>query len=203
MKVIVVTGGIGSGKSAVCRIMNKRYGFPVYEADTKVKSLYLTHPSLLDDIESALGDRFRNDDGDFVPAMLAKKIFSDRRALLAVEGLVFPALMDDFRIFCITHPESRAVIFESATILEKPQFDGFGDFTVLVNAPYEVRLKRSLERDSSSQQEIMRRMDNQQLMNRLSSGEIDERVDYTVVNDSTFHDLETKINELVRKIAIT
>ena len=203
MKVIVVTGGIGSGKSAVCRIMNKRYGFPVYEADTKVKSLYLTHPSLLDDIESALGDRFRNEDGDFVPAMLAKKIFSDRQALLAVEGLVFPALMDDFRIFCMTHSESGAVIFESATILEKPQFEGFVDITVLVDAPYEVRLKRSLERDSSSQLEIMRRMDNQKLMNRLSSGEIDERVDYTVVNDSTLQDLEAKINELVRKMSIT
>ena len=50
MKVLIVTGGIGSGKSSACRFLEKEYGWPVYSADSKVKDLYVTSPSLLDSI---------------------------------------------------------------------------------------------------------------------------------------------------------
>ena len=73
MRVLIVTGGIGSGKSTVCSMLSNDYGYPVYEADRRVKDLYLEHPSLLADIEEALGECFRNDDGVFQPARLANR----------------------------------------------------------------------------------------------------------------------------------
>ena len=76
MKTLVITGGIGSGKSEVCRIL-ERYGVVArYDADARVKALYSAHPTLLDDIEKALECRLRNDDGCFVPSLLSARIFS-------------------------------------------------------------------------------------------------------------------------------
>ena len=71
MKVLVITGGIGSGKSMACRYLHSQYGWPVYEADTRVKELYASHPTLLSDIEAALGTDLRDADGVFNPKILA------------------------------------------------------------------------------------------------------------------------------------
>ena len=146
MKVVVVTGGIGSGKSAVCRIMYDKGWTAQYNADSRVKALYVEKVGLLESLETSLGCVLRDEDGTFKPHLLAKVIFSDREALKKVEALVFPALLEDFDIFRKANAEADVIIFESATILEKPQFDGFGDVTVLVDAPLQTRLEREVEK---------------------------------------------------------
>lgn len=107
---ILLTGGIGSGKSSVRRIL-ERMGVPCYDADSVVKGFYevplesesehLTSdtaekPFLLPEIEAALGLSFRKSDGSFDSRKLADAIFSDSVRLKAVEGIVFPALATDF-----------------------------------------------------------------------------------------------------------
>ena len=107
---ILLTGGIGSGKSSVRRIL-ERMGVPCYDADSAVKGFYevplesesehLTSdtaekPFLLPEIEAALGLSFRKSDGSFDSRKLADAIFSDPVRLKTVEGIVFPALATDF-----------------------------------------------------------------------------------------------------------
>ena len=197
MKVVVVTGGIGSGKSEVCRILSEMGLDLQYDADDRVKRLYSEHPSLLDDIESQIGCKLRDDAGMFVPSRLAERIFADADALNIVESLVFPALMDDFRQFCTMNYGHAYVIFESATILEKPQFDGFGDVVILVDAPFDVRLKRACIRDNADRDKVLARMSNQKLMNLLSEGLTDPRIDAVIMNDGTVEDLEAKVRKMV------
>lgn len=197
MRTIVVTGGIGSGKSAVCRILRERYGLAVYEADAAVKRLYGSHPHLLDSIGEALGTDLRDGAGDFVPGLLAERIFSDREALDMVENLVFPALKEDFAAFAGLHRTDPYVVFESATVLEKRQFDGFGDVVVLVDAPFEVRLARAVSRDSASEESVRLRMSRQSLMNALSEGMTDPRIDYVIVNDGTLSHLEHQVSVMM------
>ena len=192
MKVLVVTGGIGSGKSEVCRLMADMGLDLQYDADRRVKMLYDVHPGLLADIESALGCGLRDADGKFVPSLLAERIFTDRDALNKVENLVFPALMEDFETFCTDHPDRKIVVFESATILEKPQFDGFGDFVILVDAPFDLRLSRACSRDNKDKEAVMTRMSNQTLMNSLSDGGSDPRIDAVIMNDGTKAELRIK-----------
>ena len=197
MKVVVVTGGIGSGKSEVCRILSEMGLDLQYDADDRVKRLYSEHPSLLYDIESQIGCKLRDDAGMFVPSRLAERIFADADALKLVESLVFPALMDDFKEFCTINPGHEFVIFESATILEKPQFDGFGDVVILVDAPFGVRLKRACVRDNADRDKVLARMSNQKLMNLLSEGLTDPRIDAVIMNDGTVEDLEAKVRKMV------
>lgn len=119
---VLLTGGIGSGKSAVRRIL-EGFGVPCYDADTAVKAFYAVpladggaaigrahgtgcpdavtlsafgKPFLLPEIESSLGQSFRRQDGSFDSRKLAETIFRNSARLKTVEGIVFPALAADF-----------------------------------------------------------------------------------------------------------
>lgn len=199
MTVLVITGGIGSGKSEVCRILKDMGISAQYDADSRAKALYLDHPTLLSDIEDRLGESFRDEEGRFVPSLLAGRIFTDADALATVEELLFPVMLDDFNRFAGECGED-IVVFESATILEKPQFEGFGDKVILVDAPFEVRLGRACARDRASEDAILARMSRQRLMNELSDGLKDPRVDYVISNNGTYDDLKTSITEILKTL---
>lgn len=189
MDILVVTGGIGSGKSEVCRILQQEFGCGLYNADRSVKRLYETHPTLLDRIEKLTGSMLRDDEGRFVPSLLSGKIFSDRELLAKVEELVFPALTEDFMSWSEKYADDRFVVFESATILEKPQLSGFGDKVILVDAPIGLRLERACRRDSSTREEVSRRMMNQKMMNDISEGRVRPEADAVILNVGTLDEL--------------
>lgn len=112
MEILVITGGIGSGKSEVCRILQQTYGCGVYNADQRVKMLYDTHHTLLNDIEHMLGESLRGEDGKFIPSRLSARIFSDKDVLRQVEELVFPALTEDFEKWAKAYADDRFAVFE-------------------------------------------------------------------------------------------
>ncbi len=200
MKVLAVTGGIGSGKSEVCRILAENGLILQYNADSRAKALYLECPGLLDEIEKTLGCQFRDEDGTFVPSRLAAVIFSDGAALEKVEALLFPEMIRDFHRVMAEAAEDQIVVFESATFLEKKQFDGFADIVLLVDAPFEMRLERACRRDGASREAIMARMKSQKLMNELSEGHEDPRISYKVLNDGTTQELEQKVLRVLTQI---
>lgn len=202
MRILVVTGGIGSGKSLVCRKLMECYGIPVYEADRKVKMLYAESPSMLDDIEHALGVRLRDENGCFVPALLADIIFTDKDALSKVEQIIFPYLIEDFNQWA-GETECEVVAFESATVLEKSQFEGFGDIVLLIDAPQSLRLSRVSQRDALDDSKVLERMSAQPLMNAISGGALCERVDHVIINDSGVAVLEEKIGQFIEKYGLT
>ena len=197
MKVLIVTGGIGSGKSTVCSMLSKDYGYPVYEADRRVKELYLEHPSLLADIEVALGESFRNEEGVFQPAGLAARIFSDKSELMKVESLVFPVLTEDFFMWKEANSDKDCVVLESATILEKPSLLGLGDYVLVVDAPLQMRIERAAGRDSVSEELVRTRVENQTLMNEISAGHIPDTVDFVIKNDSDVDTLAGRLKAFV------
>ena len=98
--ILIVTGGIGSGKSEVCRILRDSFGYRIYEADRKAKELYCRFPDLIERIEKALDCRIRTEYGEFAPSLLAERIFTDKEALAEVENILFTYLLKDFDEFC-------------------------------------------------------------------------------------------------------
>ena len=174
MMVVVITGGIGSGKSLVCRILNEEFGWPVYNADSRVKQLY--------------------------DSKLAQRIFSDNEALLQVESLVFPCLTLDFNEWKQMNSQSEYQVLESATILEKPQLRTMGDIFLLINAPINVRANRVMTRDGMSADKVTARLASQPLMNLYSEIGNVTGVDYSICNDSSVEDLRKSVADFVRRI---
>lgn len=197
MRVLIVTGGIGSGKSTVCSMLSKDYGYPVYEADRRVKELYLEHPRLLTDIEKALGDTFRNEDGEFQPSRLASRIFSRKEDLLKVESLVFPVLMEDFDDWKKKNADNDYLVLESATILEKPSLLGLGDLIMVVDAPVQMRIDRAISRDGVPEMAVRERVAAQKLMNEISEGQIPGNIDFVIKNDGDIAILAERLKAFV------
>ena len=200
MKILAVTGGIGSGKSEVCRILAENGLTLQYNADSRAKELYVECPGLLDAIEKEFGERFTDAEGNFVPSRLAAVIFSDAAALEKVEALLFPEMIRDFHWMMDEAAQDQIVVFESATFLEKKQFDGFADIVLLVDAPFDMRLERACRRDGASKEAIIARMKSQRLMNELSEGLEDPRINYRVQNDGTRQELEHKVLSVLSQI---
>ena len=187
MKTVILTGGIGSGKSAVCTCLKAR-GVPVYDSDSRTKSLYDRNPALVRRLEAVLGTGLRTEEGHLDRRKLAGIIFADPEKKAAVEAVVHPAVLEDFRRWKRwqrpkgwTYGPVPFVILESAIILSCPVFDGVGDRTVLVDAPEEVRLARAVARDGSAPEAVLRRIRQQHF--DLS------RVDAVLRNDGPLDEL--------------
>ena len=160
MKTVLLTGGIGSGKSAVAAYLQER-GIPVYDSDSRTKSLYTG--DLLAALESSLHTSLRDAAGNFDPARLSARIFSNPAALETVESLVHPAVLADFRQWrAAWEGKVPFVVMESAIALSKPLFDGLYDRVLLVTAPDPVRMERALQRPGASPARVRARMNLQQ-----------------------------------------
>lgn len=197
--VIVLTGGIGSGKSTAAAILSSEFGLPVYEADSAVKGLYLTDGSLLSDIESDAGRSFRDANGTFSSSMMAAYLFSVPGAIEMVEQRVFPVLIKDFERWK-SECGSDVVVFESATILEKPYFKDFGDAVIIVDAPLEVRIDRAAGRDGISREKVMARVRCQTLMNDISFGRNVPEDAYICRNEGSLSQLSSRLKEIIEII---
>lgn len=202
MKTLVVTGGIGSGKSLVCSFLAER-GVPVYDSDSRTKALYDNDRVLLEKIREAVGNDVVDAEGKLDRKKLASVIFADEAKLKALESVVHPAVLEDFarwksgierRQAAVPGTYDGFVVFESAIILAKPLFRFVADRILLVDAPLETRIARACARDGVSREAVAERMSRQQLLNDISSGLVKPDVDYVIVNDGTIAELKNKVN---------
>lgn len=162
MLTVLVTGGIGSGKSAVCAILSEK-GIPVYDCDTRVKAFYERRPSLVKRLEEALGISLRGDDGKFQRARLASVIFSSADARNTVEDIVYSVLLADIERWRRRHRDAPVVAIESAILLSKPVLRSLPDAVVLVEAPEELRIRRVMQRSGLSRGEVLSRISAQEI----------------------------------------
>ena len=95
MKTVLVTGGIGSGKSVVCDFLRSR-GVPVYDSDSMTKSIYDRNPEMVRLLENTFRRKLVRKDGGFDRAKLSKIIFSSKMALDKLEAIVHPLVLEDF-----------------------------------------------------------------------------------------------------------
>ncbi len=207
MKTVAVTGGIGSGKSAVCGILSER-GIPVYDCDAAAKRLYARDDSLLDSIEAAFGCSIRLEDGSLNAPKLASIVFPAPEKLKILESIVHPAVLRDFNRWNALQRDrfegegasgrffgkDPFCVMESAIILEKPSFLEVIDRVVMVDASLPLRLKRACERDGSEPEKVIQRMAAQHF--DLS------KVDIIVRNDGTQEQLASEVEKAFRGIML-
>lgn len=173
MYKVGITGGIGSGKSTVCRLFEQN-GIAVYDSDARAKALMAESATLREQLVAAFGAECYNEQG-LNRAYLAGRVFGDEVELRRLNGIVHPAVKDDFRRWADAQ-RGAYVVLESAILFESG-FDAEVDTTLAVMAPMEERLRRTAERDGTDMEAIKRRVEHQ-----LSDDELHARAARTIVN---------------------
>lgn len=172
---IGITGGIGSGKSYVAKIF-KALGVPFYDADKEAKALMNTNQ----DIKTALTDEFGSEvydiRGRLNRSYLASQVFKDKERLDKLNAVVHPIVIQHGEDWALsqTFPYS---LKEAALLFESGSYKKL-DYTILVTAPTDIRIKRVMQRDAITREEVLDRMNKQ-----LSDEEKQKLADFTIVND--------------------
>lgn len=173
MKTVVLTGGIGCGKTTVLNEFRK-LGVPCFVAD-EVAGNYYNDAKFCEEVVSLLGEGVRAGKG-VDKRVIAQAVFNDREALEKLNALIHPRVWADFQLFAKQHRNAPYVIFESAIAYEY-EFDKKADKVVCVYLEQEERLQRLELRDHVSRQQLLDRMRNQ-----FSAEQKMMMADYVVLN---------------------
>ena len=188
-----ITGGIGSGKSYVCKRLEAR-GIQIYDCDSAAKRLIRTSPEIHDKLTALIGsDTYiedggrRKEKGEYIlnKKAVAEFLLASEENAKAIDAIVHPAVFRDFE-------ESGLQWMESAILYESGAFR-LVDKAIVVTAPEEVRIQRVMQRDDISREKVLEWMSRQ-----LPQDEVRQRADYEIVNDGTT-DIDKQIEDILNK----
>lgn len=151
MKVIGITGGIGSGKSLICKVF-KMFGVPVFDADAAARKLMETDQQVRKEIISHFGEAAYSGEGDLNRRYLAGRVFNDPQALKRLNEIVHPAVASAFRDWK-SHQHAAYVLREAAILIESGSHHDL-DGIILVESPENLQIQRVKARDGRSEEEI-------------------------------------------------
>lgn len=156
-KKVGLTGGIGSGKTTVAGFF-RELGIPVYIADAEAKKIMDSSPEVRAEIISLLGRKaYQNQLPD--RKYIASRVFKDEKLLGSLNKIIHPRVHADFEEWA-KKQEAPYVIYEAAILFEHGG-DKRCDYSILVTAPKEERIKRVMKRDGVSREMVEARMRNQ------------------------------------------
>lgn len=184
---IAVCGGIGSGKSTICQMFAER-GVAVYDSDSRAKALMSESAELRDALVAEFGAECYVGN-ELNRSYLAQKVFSSQEQLARLNAIVHPAVKTDFERW-VDEQQGDCCILECAILFESG-FDALVDKTVAVLAPLPLRIKRAMQRDGASREQIEARVKAQ-----MRDDELMARTDFAIVNIH-LEDVEKDVAELL------
>lgn len=190
MRRVAITGGIGSGKSTVCRALAALSGAPIYDSDSRAKQVMATHPEVRSELVEFFGSEVF-EGGVLNRQYLASQVFGNAERLARLNAIVHPRVVADFEQWAEAQ-RADYVILESALLFTSPLV-GHYDLAVVVDAPLEVRVERCVRRDGATPEEVRRRIASQ-----MSAEQMRQRADCVVEADG--RDLRPAVKEIDRLI---
>lgn len=188
MRLIAVTGGIGSGKSVVCNILST-LGYDVYDCDRRAKMLMDNSRTIMSVIKADIcADAIKDADGlmSIDRKALANVVFNDRDKLNRLNSLVHSEVRNDiaaWRDWLARRPDCRVAFVETAILLESGLLE-MVDEVWEVSAPDYLRIERAVRRDKASKEQIVSRINNQRLVSQ-SDACLCGTVLHEIINDDT------------------
>lgn len=173
---IGITGGIGSGKTLVCHIF-ALLGVPVYDADSRAKTLMTTDGILVSQIKKEFGVLSFRADGSLDREYLAENVFSNPDKLKVLNSLVHPRVGEDYAHW-VTEQRSSYVLKEAALLFEAKSNRAL-DKIIVVSAPEELRIQRVLQRDKHRTELQVKDI----IRNQLEDDKKVKLADYVILND--------------------
>jgi dephospho-CoA kinase len=175
MLKVGLTGGIGSGKSYVCKIFSA-LGIAIYPADQQAKLLIKTNTDIKNAIISEFGPESFTDKG-YNSIFIASLVFNNSDLLKKLNQIIHPFIAVDFLDWCKNHNHESYIIQEAAILFESKAVR-LVDYSIVVDAPEEIRIKRVMARDHIDRESVKIRMQNQ-----WSAGKIRSLADWIIEND--------------------
>lgn len=159
MKIIGLTGGIGSGKTTVANYFSSFDNVAIYIADEQARKLMQTSITIKQKIIGAFGSEAYTGN---VPnkKYISNIVFNDASKLKNLNEIIHPEVRKDFQNFIIKQQNKTYVIYEAAILFESNS-NTFCDLIITVHAPISTRIKRVMDRDKTSKESVLQRMQNQ------------------------------------------
>ncbi|MEX1188775.1 MAG: dephospho-CoA kinase [Bacteroidia bacterium] len=175
MLKIGLTGGIGSGKSTVAKLL-RAMNYPVYESDERAKNLLNNNTRIHQLIEASFGDEVFDNFGKPVREKLAEKVFSNPSDLEKLNAIIHPAVREDFIEW--SKKQNSNIIFKEAAIIFEHGLEKDLDEVWVVDAPETTRIERVMARSNITETQIRQRMKNQ-----LNPHVLLDKADRIITND--------------------
>lgn len=175
---IGITGGIGSGKSTVCKVFASM-GIPVNDADALAKKIIVEDPTLRNKLILHFGAETYLPDGSYNRAYIAEIVFNDREKLNLLNSLVHPQVIAHGNSWANEHKQFPYVVKEAALMFESGSYL-HNDFTIVVESPLDIRIERICKRDGVSESVALKRIEAQ-----WSDEQRREKADLIIQNNNT------------------
>jgi len=182
---IGITGGIGTGKSHVSKIIEKN-GYVVLNADNIAKQIMFEDESVKELIISEFGEKSYCDD-KLNTIYIASKAFSSVQSINILNSIVHPPMVEKINELMNIEFKKSKIVFVEAALIYEAEVDGILDYVLLVTSNENSRIERIKKRDNLSEIEIRKRMQFQ-----IPENEKENLADFTIKNNSTLLDLEMK-----------
>ena len=150
MYTVMVTGGLGSGKSTLCKLICE-HGAMSMNLDEIYRGLLESNENMIADLADRFGDDILDDSGMVIRSKLAEEAFSDEQSTKDLNAITFPYIMamtNDYLldVHCVPRSSSKVLVVEVPLLTEVPEFAQLADEIIAVNVPSDVRLQRAVAR---------------------------------------------------------
>lgn len=188
-----ITGGIGSGKTYVCHSLEQK-GIPIFYTDTEARNLMIESEEIHGALEQLIGIPCILPNGTLNKPALSEYIRISEKNAQQIDNIVHPHVIQRIKQW-IKESDTNMVGIESA-LLFKSRIDKIVDYTLLVTAPTDLKIKRVMERDGKSREEIVRWMSLQ-----TSDEELRKKVDFVITNEEGgSHSIEVQVAKILQMI---
>jgi len=188
MLKVGVTGGIGSGKTTVCLLFQQLFNIPVYYADVRAKHIVAEN----NDVKAKIIQLFGKEayiNNQYNRTFIASKVFQDKNLLSQLNSIIHPAVFNDAQQFFNQHKDEKYVLYEAAILFESGSYKTM-DKNILVTAPTELRIERTMQRDGLSEDLVKQR-----IINQKPDEEKIKLCNFVIENDGA-KDLETQVRNI-------
>lgn len=192
-KIIGLTGGIGSGKTTVAKII-EAMGFPVYYSDVRAKEIVNDDILLMERIKALLGAEAYDENEKYNRPYVAEIVFNNDELLHQLNQLIHPAVKEDFEVW--VNKQTSEIVFKETALLFELKLNESCDKSLLVTAEDNLRIKRVMDRDGKTYREIEAIMEKQ-----MPEKDKMKLADYIICNNSGVEELKIETESIISQIS--
>lgn len=191
-RIIGLTGGIGSGKTTVAKILEE-HGYPVYYSDIRAKEIVNEDAFLKDRIRELFGTEAYDEYGFYNRRFVAGLVFENEDLLKKLNATIHPAVKFDFEKWVAM--QTSPLIFKETALLFELHLDESCDASVLVTADDKIRIKRVMDRDGKTYREVEAIMDKQ-----MPEKEKIRKADFVIYNNAGLEELRAESEKVLAEL---